>query len=639
MNFVVIDGETFWSDDYSLSVMTNESYVRDARFKAHGWGVLPLGGTPRWLSHSDFIRFAQVVDWSNTAVICQNTRFDGAILGWHYGIRPRLWVDTMGMYRALHPELKSHSLANLGKYFNFGIKGNDVLLTKNKRDLTPEEWRALGIYCATGNDSDCRITERLFRAAWPRFPAFERMVMDMTLRMFIEPVFEVDQDVLGKFLTAHVNDKTQLLQQCGLDKTSVMSNDKFAQALRDLDVEPPMKTSPSNVEKQIFAFAKTDEAMEELSEHEDPRVQVLVAARLGNKSTLLETRTRHVMEIGTRGTLPIPLNYWGAKITGRHSGGDKLNMQNFTRGSILRTGVKAPAGYKVVVGDSSNIELRLVMVLAGQQDQVELIRHYDAIPEDQRVTDLYCDFATSVYGRTITKKDKDERFVGKTGMLSLQYMASGKRFHEMWRQAVAKENMRMRQKDPTWKNKPAPLVAEAERIKDLYRRRMRKVQELWYYCDEEIIPAIYQKAVMRPVDVNGWFLTNGSGFSIPGDLGVQYPGLFKSAVSVVGNQVTESEWRYDSGRGQRNLYGAKVVENMCQHAARQVVMYQALLVGTRYRVVHSVHDELVCCVPENEAEACAAFMLQCLSTAPKWAQGRLPVTGEVGVGDSYGEAK
>jgi hypothetical protein len=634
LRFLFLDAETYWTKEYSLSKLTNEEYVRHPLFKVHGWGVMPLGGTPRWLTEDQFKYFIKTVDWNTIAVVCHNTRFDGAILGWHYGLRPRLWVDTMGMYRALHPELKSHSMAALGRHFGHGIKGNSDW-SRGIRDLTPQQWYDLGVYCATGEDSDCRITQRLFAHAWHRFPPFERAVMDMTLRMFIEPVLHTDADVLQKFLKEHVEEKRVLLERSNLTREDVMSNDKFATALRTLGVEPPMKFSPKQKNpdgspKLVYAFAKTDEGMDQLVAHPDPRVQIMAAARLGNKSTILETRANHLIRIGERGTLPIPLNYWGAKVTGRHSGGDDINMQNFKRGSVLRRGVKAPPGHMIVVGDSSNIELRLVMALAGQWDQIEKIRHYDSIPEDERVTDLYCDFASDVYGRTVTKDDEDERFVGKQGMLSLQYMASGGKYHNMLRIKFAEKNAQQRKKNPQWVDKEPPPLEEAERHKDVYRRKHHRVKKLWYYCEQEVIPAIANRQVGVPVDVNGWFRTVTGGFALPGELGVQYPGL---------RHGLEDGWSYDSGRGRRSLYGAKVVENICQHAARQVVMYQGLLVRTRYPVVHSVHDELVSCVLEEDAEDCAAFMLQCLSTAPKWAQGMLPVTGEVGIGRSYGEAK
>lgn len=603
LKFIVIDAETYWAKDYTLSSMTPEAYIRDARFKDHGWGVMPIGGEPRWITPQQMRKMAEQYDWSNTAIICHNTRFDGAILGWHYGIKPRLWFDTMGMYRALYPYLRSHSLGNLGKHFNFGVKGDAVVDTKGKRELSSAELAALGRYCATDPDSDCRITARLFTHAIHSFPPFARMVMDMTLRMFIEPTLEVDRPTLEEFLVEHVAEKARTLEACGLDRDQVMSNDKFAAALRTLGIEPPMKVSPSNPEKRIFAFAKTDKAMAELAEHEDPQVQILVAARLSNKSTLLETRTKHVIEIGGRGKLPIPLNYWGAKTTGRHSGGDKLNMQNFTRGSILRNGIIAPPGYKIVVGDSSNIELRLVMAAAGQLDAVDKLR---------RGIDLYSDFATDIYGRSITKADVDERFVGKQGMLSLQYQAGAPRFSEMMRQ----------------KKHPISLE-EAERVKTVYRKKHNKVVKLWYHCEEHILPAIAGGTTMQALDVNGWLLTNDMGFSLPGELGVQYKDLTK----------LPDGWAYQSSFGRSSIFGAQVVENGMQYLAYNVVMYQALLVQTRYRVVHSVHDELVCCVKEDEAEDCAAFMLQCLQTPPKWAGDLLPVTGEVGFADSYGKAK
>jgi len=54
-------------------------------------------------------------------------------------------------------------------------------------------------------------------------------------------------------------------------------------------------------------------------EHEDERVQAVVAARLGTKSTLEETRTERFINIAKRGSLPVPLSYYAAH-TGRWGG-------------------------------------------------------------------------------------------------------------------------------------------------------------------------------------------------------------------------------------------------------------------------------------------------------------------------------
>jgi DNA polymerase len=625
LNYVVLDAETYWDADYSLTKLTHEQYIRDPRFAVHGWGVHESTTSDvLWLDHEQFCKWIGTVSWKHTAVVCHNTRFDGAILGWHYGLRPAMWLDTVGMYRALHPHLPSHSLGALAKHFGIGDKAlffDALTSTRGKRTLTAPEWEKLGEYCKY----DCFLTSKLLDQALPDFPPFERAIMNMTLRMFIEPVFEVDVPLLRQFYKQHIVDKQNALARAGLTKTDVMSSVKFAQALRGLGVEPEMKQSPTNVHKTTFAFAKTDPFMEKLANHENLQVQMLAAARIGSKSTQFETRAKHLIEIGERSNLPIPLNYWGAKVTGRHSGGDNLNAQNFTRGSVLRKAIRAPKGYKIVVGDSSNIELRVVMAAAGQLDQVERIRYYDSIPEEEKTTDLYCDFASHIYGRTITRKDKDERFVGKQGMLSLQYMASAKRFGEM---------LRMQRR--------ALPAYEVERITSAYRGLHNKIVELWRYCDTDIIPAIFAHEVMRSVDVNGWFLTNHTGFALPGYLGVQYSNMqqdsWSQLASMSGNR-SGVQWSYLSGKKRRALYGAKLVENMCQHAARQVVMYQALLVNTKYPVVHTVHDEIVSCVPEEQAQDCADLMLKCLCTAPPWAGGRLPVFGDVGIGDTYGEAK
>jgi hypothetical protein len=82
-----------------------------------------------------------------------------------------------------------------------------------------------------------------------------------------------------------------------------------------------MKPSPTNPEKQTPALAKTDEAFIALQDHEDEVVSMAARARLGVKSTLLETRVEKFLGVGKAlgGLMPIFLNYYAAT-TGRWGG-------------------------------------------------------------------------------------------------------------------------------------------------------------------------------------------------------------------------------------------------------------------------------------------------------------------------------
>ena len=86
------------------------------------------------------------------------------------------------------------------------------------------------------------------------------------------------------------------------------------------------------------------------------------------------------------------------------------------------------------------------------------------------------------------------------------------------------------------------------------------------------------------------------------------------------------------------LYGGKVVENITQAVARIVVSEQMAKIGRRYPVALQVHGEIVCVVDEEEADECKAFMVDVMSTPPKWAPD-LPVACEADIGPNYGEAK
>jgi hypothetical protein len=402
--------ETYYDRDYSLSKMTTEAYVRDPRFEVIGVAVKVNDYPTDWYTGTDPGRFLKSLDYRDKAILAHNTVFDGAILSWHFGIKPKLWLDTLSMARPLHNVMVGGSLKMLTAHYRLGEKGDEVLnaLGKRRLDFTTYEMQRYASYCC----NDVELTYKLFRKMARGFPVSELMIIDQTLRMYTEPTLTLNRDVLTEHLDNEVLRKEDLLNTLGnaaafLDpqaaRETLMSNEKFATYLKVLGIDPPMKTSLTTG-KLAWAFSKSDKNFTSLLEHDNPFVADAVGARLGVKSTIEESRTRSLLGVSERGTLPIMLNYYGAH-TGRFSGGDKMNLQNLPRGGALRRSICAPAGKLLVACDSAQIEARVLAWVAGQHDLVQ------AFAEGR---DIYSEFASEVYGRKVTKADKLERFVGKT---------------------------------------------------------------------------------------------------------------------------------------------------------------------------------------------------------------------------------
>jgi DNA polymerase len=376
-----------------------------------------------------------------------------------------------------------------------------------------------------------------------------------------------------------------------------------------LGVEPPKKVS-LRTEKETFAFGKTDPEFKALLEHPDPRVQAVVSARLGIKSTLEETRTESFIGIAKRGKLPIMLNYWGAH-TGRASGGDKMNLQNLPRGGALRRSIKAPKGHKIVACDSSQIEARVVAMLANERKLLWAFSQGE---------DIYSQFASDVYGRTITKENKVERFVGKTCILGLGYGMGHEKFRATLKQGMGGMALDISED-------------EARRIVRLYRSKFDQIADLWMHagkCLESMSRGFADSFRILMCDADGVYLPNNTM--------IRYANLRREADQYV----------YDGRYGPVKIYGGKFVENVTQALAKIVVFDQMARIEQllrpmdtpeqRHRVVLTVHDEVVCVVPEDKAEWVLEMMEEQMKRSPSWAKD-LPISCEGGVGDSYGDAK
>ena len=618
MDIVTIDFETYYDSEYSLSKMTTEEYIRDERFEVVGVAIKVNDKEVYWYSGKDVAGFLNAIDYSDKAILCHNTVFDGAILSWHYGIKPKFWFDTLSMARPLHNMTVGGSLKALTTYYKLGQKGDEVLRTlgMRRKDFTPEQLQAYAEYCMM----DVDLTYKLFKTMAKGFPKEELLVIDQTIRMYTEPKLVLDPVVLDAHLAAIHERKEKLLAKLGGEeraKKFLMSNNKFADLLRAFGVEPPMKTS-STTGKQTYAFAKNDTEFTALLEHSNPAVQIVVEARLGTKSTIEETRTKRFLEISERGPLPIMLNYYGAH-TGRFSGGDKVNLQNLPRGGALRKALAAPDGHVVVACDSSQIEARLVAYLAGQDDLVQSFREG---------RDVYSEFASDVYNKPVSKADKVERHVGKTCILGLGYGMGAAKFQH----SLATGFISVKVEDQ-----------EAQQIVTLYRNKYHRIQAFWNRCNH----ALNGLAAGESGDMCDLVKYDAEGIVLPNGLRIRYPALRRSTNGfeyindprvyrkfikerVMGGDAPDLTWT--------KIYGGKVVENITQAVARIVVSEQMAKIGRRYPVALQVHDEIVCVVPEEQADACKDYMVSVMSTPPKWAPD-LPVACEADVGPNYGEAK
>ena len=609
MDIITVDFETYYDKDYSLSKITTEEYVRDPRFQVIGVGVKVNAGTTEWFSgtHGRTKEFLAQYDWANSAVLAHNMMFDGAINSWRFGIRPKVLFDTLCMARAIHGVEKSASLKTLAQNYEVGEKGNEVLDAKGKRrgDFSFEELSAYGQYCI--NDVD--LTYEIFNIMVSRgFPKSELKLIDLTLRMFTEPTLGLDRERLEAHLAKTQIMKEDLLKSAGLeDKTDLMSNPKFAALLGNLGVPCPMKISPTTG-KMTYALAKTDQGMKDLLEHYDPQVQTLAAARLGVKSTLEETRTQRFIDISGRGILPVPVRYYAAH-TGRWGGDDKINLQNLpSRGpnaKALKKCIVAPDGYTVVEADSSQIEARMLAWLAGQDDVVQTFASKG---------DVYKKMASAIYGVNETDVTKDQRFVGKTTVLGAGYGMGGDKFQ------LALKNSGV---DIT-KNEAAKIIS-------IYRETNDMISNMWKQAG--IMLRYMVRGDAMPFGKDGVLGVDpyAPGIILPNGLLIRYDELEEAE-----NEKGGMEYSYKTRIGRTRIYGGKVVENVTQALARLIIGEQMLRISKKYRVVLTVHDSIVCCVPDEEAETCKAYVEECMRWVPAWADG-LPVDCEAGIGKNYGE--
>lgn len=268
MKTLYIDFETYYSKDYSLSKMQNQTYITDPWFEVLMASVAVDDAPVVVLEADEIPAFLSTLDASAVCVVSHNSIFDQLILSHHYGFVPALSADTMAMARYLgwHVAAGGASLDALGRalatyapHLNLPTKGKAVQDAKNKRkaDFTPEEWQDYKSYCATDTVIMRTLWLEMLRYARETGADFEQQTsqptgsmlltelafQDIVLKCATRPLLTIDQPVVEQELQDVEHKQEQALKQAqdivsAADKdellTTLRSNDRFAALLQQL---------------------------------------------------------------------------------------------------------------------------------------------------------------------------------------------------------------------------------------------------------------------------------------------------------------------------------------------------------------------------------------------------------------------
>lgn len=654
---IVLDFETAWGRSPSVrlgfSTQTNEEYVRDPRFKAWGLSWKYLGGDdhPVWVTRKDLPEFFASIDWSRTAVVAQNALFDVSIMSWHYKAKPAFIFDTLSMGRALRGVEVGNSLKKLAEMFNLPPKGDGLTPSENILDELPEHVEeVLADYCC----HDTWLCEQIFLRLIEGYPAKELRLIDMTLRMYTNACLELDREMLIKALSEEGEKREGLLKKLGIEEAALASNPKFAEVLTVMGVTPPTKVSKTTG-KEAFAFAKNDALFQALLNGEREDVALLCEARLRVKSTTERTRAQRFLDISGRGPLPVPLSYYGAA-TGRWTAakGSAINMQNLKRGSFLRKAIMAPQGNQLVVGDLSQIEPRVLAWLADYEDMLAIFRSG---------SDAYAAFGAQMFNIPGLSKEThpDLRQSAKSALLGCGYGLGWASFAAQllvgflgappvrYDKAFAKklgvdaayidrfvgwdENVKKLREIPHTCTERELLIhcVAAKKIIDIYRSTAHPVVSFWDMCSKLMEKSLYggEEAVYKCVTFRKEEIVLPSGMTL------KYPNLRNE----YDKETKQKNWVYgETGVKPTKLYAGKITNNIVQGTARVVMTDGMLRVDKKYPVVGTVHDELLCVVPDDEVEYAKDWVLEQMIAPPKYMPG-IPLNSDVGAHRRYGLAK
>lgn len=551
-----IDFETYFDKTYSLKNQPTQAYLNNPQFKLLGAAVAIADGEdirlkPKYLSPEQVTSLLRKLP-RGVALCAHNASFDAAVAYKIAAFEPKRYICTMFAARYLIAQ------SQLPPGQTTSLKALAPLVGLEKMDIESDDLETYAL-------RDLEILMALHKLTYTQYtlPPLEADLIDLHVRMAAIPVVDLDVSKLEEL--------SQPAAYPEALKTLVRSRSKFAAALEAYGVSVEYKIS-EKTGLASPALAKTDKFMRSLLTHTNPKVKKLAELRLEVSSNIVQTRAKRLLSVGS--PAPLPLTYYAAH-TGRSGGAQALNVQNLP--PAIKPTLLAPEGYKLIIIDSSQVEMRTLAWLSGQEDLLARFRNK---------VDPYTDFAAKLLNKK--QVTEDERFIAKVSCLALQYGMGANGFLGYCEQVKA----------------PVKDIRHAQNIVDTYRSLHPYIVAYWNRA---------YKVAMRDEQ-----------YKLPSGRLITYPD------SYLRHQIFSKS----KDRQKTKLWHGAVCENINQAVARDVVLSQTVNIAKRYRVVLSVHDEAVVAVPEDQAEEALSFCLDEFSKSPSWAPD-LPVAGKACISGYY----
>lgn len=614
----------------------------------------------------------------NISICAHNSHFDRTVLSrsqtdlrnslaWQASQQPNRWRDTM--VKAL-----SHSLpGSLGDLSDILKLGTDKAKDKEGKQL-------IHLFCKPRpkNSKIHRATRETHPAEWAKFVEYARLDIEAMRDIDLKlpnwnyqgrelDLWHLDQSINDRGVAidmelVHSSIAAVQLAQQGLAKRTQDLTEGNVQAAtqRDALLQHLLKTFGiilPNMQKSTLERCIEDDNL-------PAPLRELLAIRLQACTTSTAKYKTLAQATSIDGRLRGTLQFNGASRTGRWAG-RKFQPQNLPRpalsndtidlgidalkagcadlifdnvmeltSSAIRGCIIAPQGKKLVVSDLSNIEGRAQAWLAGENWKLKAFRDYDAGTGH----DLYKLAYAKSFGIKPEQVTKDQRQVGKVQELALGYeggvgafltfaAAYGINLEQMAEHALPSINSHILQdaRDSlawTIKNKrstfglskDAWLVCES--FKRAWRQAHPNISTMWKELSIAVfnaitVPdAIFNCHALKVQKHGAWLrirLPSGRFLCYPS------PRLEDGKITYMGINQYSRKWE------RLQTYGGKLFENINQAVARDVLTHNMPLIEQAgYRIVLTVHDEVICEAPDSP-EFNHEHLSDLLSNNPPWA--------------------